>query len=71
MQSDGAFFTAFVGLLVYAAVLPVLFLAPLVEKALGRVAVLVVSRILYIFIAAKAATFVIEGMKALWSGAAA
>lgn len=69
MQSDGAVFTAFVGLLVYAAVLPVLFLAPLVERALGRVAVLVVSRILYIFIAAKAASFVIQGLKALWLGA--
>lgn len=63
MQQGGASITAVAALLVYASVLPILYLTPLIQRAGGRVSILVVSRILYIFIAAKAVTFVISGIK--------
>lgn len=63
MQQGGAIITAVAALLVYASVLPILYLTPLIQRAGGRVGILVVSRILYIFIAAKAVTFVITGIK--------
>ena len=69
MQADGAWLTAAIAILVYAAVLPVLFLAPLLEKAVGRVGILVVTRILYIFITAKAVSFVLSGIMAYVDGA--
>jgi multiple antibiotic resistance protein len=69
MQADGALLTAFIAVLVYAAVLPVLFLSPLIEKVFGRVIVLVGTRILYIFIAAKSVSFVLSGIMAYVSGA--
>jgi multiple antibiotic resistance protein len=65
MQTDGHLIATAAALLVYAAVLPLMRLAPLLERAAGRVAVLVVARVLYIFIAAKAVSFVVAGAKAL------
>jgi multiple antibiotic resistance protein len=63
MQTSGPLITAAAALLVYLTILPLLQLAPTIEKALGRVVVLVIARILYIFICAKAVTFVLEGLK--------
>jgi multiple antibiotic resistance protein len=63
-QDGGSVVTAAATVLVYASVIPILHLAPLIERALGRVGVLVVTRILYIFIGAKAVTFVIQGIRA-------
>jgi multiple antibiotic resistance protein len=71
MQTDGHLIATVAALLVYAAVLPLMRLAPLLERAAGRVAVLVVARILYIFIAAKAVTFVVTGARALVSAGGA
>lgn len=62
-QTDGSLVTAVTAVLVYASVIPILHLAPIVERTLGRVGVLIVSRILYIFICAKAVSFVIEGLR--------
>ena len=64
MQSGGSIVTAGAALLVYAAVLPVLHLAPLIHRALGQVGALVIARILYIFIAAKAIDFLLTGARA-------
>ena len=61
MQAEGPWFTALAAVLVYAAILPLLHLAPLLHRAVGRVGILVVARILYIFVAAKAVTFVLGG----------
>jgi multiple antibiotic resistance protein len=66
MQTQGSVITAGVATLVYLAILPLLYLAPLVERAVGRVGVLVVSRILYVFIAAKAVSFVVTGIGMTW-----
>lgn len=63
MQASGHLLAVGAALLVYLTILPLLQLAPAIEKALGRVVVLVVARILYIFICAKAVTFVLEGLK--------
>lgn len=65
MQTDGHLIATAAALLVYAAVLPLMRLAPLLERAAGKVAVMVVARVLYIFIAAKAVTFVIGGLLTL------
>jgi len=64
MQAEGGLRTAFAAVLVYATVLPLLFLSSHIERAVGRVSVLVVTRILYVFIAAKAVTFVLTGIAA-------
>jgi multiple antibiotic resistance protein len=69
MRQHGSFRTAIAALLVYATVLPLLRLAPLVERAIGRVGVLVVSRVLYIFISAKAVSFVLSGLTSALAGA--
>ncbi len=61
MQSQGSLRIGLVAVLVYLTVLPVLFLSGYVEKVIGRIGVLVVPRILYIFIAAKAVSFVLDG----------
>lgn len=65
MQNHGPLSAALAAALVYAAVFPVLLAVPLLERAAGRVSVLVVARILYIFIAAKAVAFVVDGARAL------
>jgi multiple antibiotic resistance protein len=65
MQTDGHLIATAAAILVYAAVLPLMRLAPLLERAAGRVAVLVVARVLYIFIAAKATAYIASGAKAL------
>ncbi len=62
-QSEGSLITAATALLVYATVVPILHLAPIVERTIGRIGVLIVTRILYIFICAKAVSFVIEGLR--------
>lgn len=62
MQAQGSLRIGIVALLVYLTVLPVLFLSGYVEKVVGRIGVLVVPRILYIFIAAKAVAFVLDGL---------
>lgn len=64
MQQSGSAITALAAIVVYAAVVPILYLTPLIQRAGGRVGSLVVSRILYIFIASKAVTFIISGIKA-------
>lgn len=64
-QSSGSLATALTACLVYLSILPLLHLAPVLEKAFGRVIILVVARILYIFICAKATAFILEGLRAL------
>ncbi|MEW5765934.1 MAG: MarC family protein [Acidobacteriota bacterium] len=71
MQAHGPLSAALAALLVYAAVLPVLHAAPLLERAAGKVSVLVVARILYIFIAAKAVAFIVNGARSLLAAAPA
>ncbi len=66
LQADGHLIATSAAVIVYASVLPLLWLVPLLERAIGRVAVLVVARVLYIFIAAKAVAFVAGGLRALW-----
>ena len=48
-------------ILVYLSILPILFLAPVVTKVFGQLGVSVISRILYIFISAKAIEFILQG----------
>lgn len=62
MQSQGSVQIGFVAVLVYLTVLPILFLSQYVERVIGRIGVLVVPRILYIFIATKAVSFVLDGL---------
>lgn len=61
LQSTDPVITTVTVLLVYITVLPVLHMAQLVEKALGRIGVMVIARILYIFICAKGVSFVLDG----------
>lgn len=49
-------------ILVYLSTLPILHLAPLVTRVFGKLGVSVLSRILYIFISAKAIDFVLQGL---------
>jgi len=63
-QSGAGVMTLVAVVLVYATLIPLLHLAPYVERAVGRVGILVVTRILGIFIAAKAVSFTIDGIKA-------
>jgi len=63
-QSGAGVMTLVAVVLVYASLIPLLHLAPHVEKAVGRVGILVVTRILGIFIAAKAVSFTIDGIRA-------
>lgn len=63
MQAEGGPLTALTAILVYASVLPLLYLAPLIQRALGRVGAMVLTRILYVFIGAKAVAFVISGVR--------
>lgn len=53
--------------LVYATVLPILYLSPLVTKVVGKLGVSVISRILYIFISAKAIDFTLQGLRGFFS----
>jgi multiple antibiotic resistance protein len=62
IQIDGRLITALTVILVYLTILPILYLAPLVEKAIGKVGVMVIARILYIFICAKGVSFVLSGL---------
>ena len=62
IQIDGRLITALTVILVYLTILPILYLAPLVEKAIWKVGVMVVARILYIFICAKGVSFVLSGL---------
>ena len=62
IQDTGYIKTIITVLLVYLTIFPLLKLAPLVEKLVGRIGVLVISRILYIFICAKAASFILDGL---------
>jgi len=61
IQGSGRMLTIVNVLLVYLAVFPVLKLAPLVEKVIGKLGVAVIARILYIFICAKAVSFILDG----------
>lgn len=63
-QAGGSLLTFVAVGLVYLTILPLLQLASLVERVVGRVGILVVTRILYIFIAAKAVAFIVDGMRA-------
>ena len=69
MQSEGGPWTALVALLVYASVLPVLRLSTQLERTVGRLGALVLARILYVFIAAKAVSFVLAGLRQAWKDA--
>lgn len=62
IQSDGYVLTVATVFLVYLTIYPILKLAPLVEKIMGKIGVLVISRILYIFICAKAVSFILDGL---------
>jgi multiple antibiotic resistance protein len=64
MQEGGAWITACAAGLVYLTVLPLLYLTPVIHLVIGRVGVMVISRILYIFICAKAVAYVLAGLKA-------
>ncbi len=66
MQSEGGPWTALVAILVYASVLPILRLSFHLERTVGRMGSLVVARVLYIFIAAKAVSFVLTGLRQAW-----
>ena len=70
LRSSGSLAAAVAVILVYGTVIPVLYLAPVVARTVGRVAVLVVSRILYIFICAKAVAFILDGLRVLLPGLA-
>jgi multiple antibiotic resistance protein len=48
--------------LVYLSILPLLYLTPLVTRVFGQLGVSVISRILYIFISAKAIQFILQGV---------
>jgi multiple antibiotic resistance protein len=61
IQNNGRILTVATVLLVYLAVFPVLKLAPLVERVVGKIGVSVIARILYIFICAKAVSFILDG----------
>lgn len=61
IQSSGRIHTVATVVLVYLAVFPVLKLAHLVELAISKIGVAVIARILYIFICAKAVSFVLDG----------
>ncbi|HNX43726.1 MAG TPA: MarC family protein [Bacteroidales bacterium] len=61
LQANGYIITVSTILLVYAAILPLLYLAPWVEKIIGKIGVMVIARILYIFICAKGVSFVLDG----------
>ncbi len=61
-QTSGSLLTVATAVLVYLSIYPLLYLADVLEKALGRVVILVVARILYIFICAKAVAFILEGL---------
>jgi len=63
IQSDGRLLSVFTVIAVYLSVLPLLRLSVLVEKAIGKVGVMVITRILYIFICAKAVSFVLDGLQ--------
>ncbi len=63
MQVEGRWLTALSAVLVYGTILPMLFLAPVLQRAVGRVGILVVARIFYIFVSAKAVTFVLGGLQ--------
>jgi multiple antibiotic resistance protein len=63
MQEGGAWVTALAAVIVYALVLPILYLTRVIQLVAGRVGILVVSRLLYIFISAKAIAFTISGLK--------
>ncbi|MDD4554087.1 MAG: MarC family protein [Bacteroidales bacterium] len=62
LQSDGHVITVITVFLVYITIFPILKLAPFVERIVGKIGVLVISRILYIFICAKAASFIFDGL---------
>lgn len=62
IQIDGRLMTASTVLLVYLTIVPVLYLAPFVQKVIGKIGVMVIARILYIFICAKAVNFVLDGL---------
>lgn len=53
--------------LVYVTILPILYLSPLVTKVVGKLGVSVISRILYIFISAKAIDFALQGLRGFFS----
>lgn len=63
VQAEGGVLTALTATLVYATVLALLHLTPLIKRSLGHMGSLVLARILYIFIAAKAVAFVIGGLR--------
>ncbi len=63
IQSDGRLLAVITVIAVYLSILPLLRLSNLVEKALGKVGVMVIARILYIFICAKAVSFILEGIQ--------
>lgn len=67
MQSGGSLTTAVSAVLVYLTVIPILHLVPLMAQYIGKLGVLVISRILYILIAAKAVSFIVEGIKISFS----
>lgn len=62
IQGDGHVKTIIAVFLVYLTIYPILKLAPFVERIVGKIGVLVISRILYIFICAKAASFILDGL---------
>lgn len=63
-QRGADFITLAAVIAVYLTILPILFLAPLVERTVGRLGVMVITRLLYIFIGAKAVHFIMDGVRA-------
>jgi multiple antibiotic resistance protein len=66
MQDEGSVRTVVVAVLVYLAILPLMRITPAMERAVGRMGVLVVSRILYVFICAKSVSFFLTGLQQVW-----
>jgi multiple antibiotic resistance protein len=61
IQSDGRMLTVATVIIVYLSIIPVLRLASFVERVIGKIGVSVIARILYIFICAKAVSFILDG----------
>jgi multiple antibiotic resistance protein len=62
IQSDGRLLTVITGILVYATILPILRLSSYVQRIVGKLGVMVIARILYIFLAAKSISFIFDGL---------
>ncbi len=68
MQASGKLHTSLVVFFVYITSFVILLTIPIIEKLVGKLIMTMISRILYIFIAAKAVKFIISGLKECFAG---